>query len=103
MGRERGRRVLQPITTAGRVVKGHLGHPAMRKPLGILGFCTSSSFHHTIPPGYPQVVQRPTAMALKMHHVQVWSGDIPDRPGAAAGTLELLARSGADLEFVFTR
>jgi hypothetical protein len=38
-----------------------------------------------------------------MHKVQVWSGDLPDRPGAAAATLERLARAGADLEFVFTR
>jgi hypothetical protein len=42
-------------------------------------------------------------MTLKMHKVQVWSGEIPDRPGAAAGKLELLARAGADLEFIFTR
>jgi prephenate dehydratase len=42
-------------------------------------------------------------MAFGMHKVQVWSGDLPDRPGAAAAKLELLARSGADLEFVFTR
>src|SRR5262249_36363825 len=33
----------------------------------------------------------------------VWSGEISDRPGAAAAKLELLAQSGADLEFVFTR
>jgi hypothetical protein len=38
-----------------------------------------------------------------MHKVQVWSAEIPDRPGAAAAKLELLARAGADLEFVFTR
>jgi hypothetical protein len=42
-------------------------------------------------------------MALRMHRVQVWSGELPDRPGGAAAKLELLARSGADLEFVFTR
>jgi predicted amino acid-binding ACT domain protein len=42
-------------------------------------------------------------MAFRMHRVQVWSGDISDRPGAAAAKLELLARSGANLEFVFTR
>jgi len=42
-------------------------------------------------------------MAFRMHKVQVWSGEISDRPGAAAAKLELLARSGADLEFVFTR
>jgi len=42
-------------------------------------------------------------MAFQMHRVQVWSGEIPDRAGAAAAKLELLARAGADLEFVFTR
>jgi hypothetical protein len=42
-------------------------------------------------------------MTLQIQKVQVWSGEIPDRPGAAAAKLELLARSGADLEFVFTR
>jgi predicted amino acid-binding ACT domain protein len=42
-------------------------------------------------------------MVFQLHRVQVWSGEIPDRPGAAAAKLELLARSGANLEFVFTR
>src|SRR5262249_38543166 len=42
-------------------------------------------------------------MALEIHRVQVWSAEIPDRPGAAAAELETLARAGADLEFVFTR
>jgi hypothetical protein len=42
-------------------------------------------------------------MAFRMHKVQVWSVDVPDRPGAAAAKLEVLARAGADLEFVFTR
>jgi hypothetical protein len=42
-------------------------------------------------------------MAFHMHKVQVWSGDISDRPGAAAAKLEVLAHAGADLEFVFTR
>lgn len=42
-------------------------------------------------------------MTFRMHRVQVWSGEFPDRPGAAAAKLELLARAGADLEFVFTR
>jgi hypothetical protein len=42
-------------------------------------------------------------MALTIERVQVWSGEIPDRPGAAAGKLEHLARAGADLDFVFTR
>ena len=42
-------------------------------------------------------------MGFRMHKIQVWSGELPDRPGAAAGKLELLARAGADLEFIFTR
>jgi predicted amino acid-binding ACT domain protein len=42
-------------------------------------------------------------MAFQMRRVQVWSGVISDRAGAAAATLELLARAGTNLEFVFTR
>src|SRR6516225_3802304 len=42
-------------------------------------------------------------MAFRMHKVQVWTGDLPDRPGAAAAILERLAHAGVDLEFVFTR
>lgn len=42
-------------------------------------------------------------MSLQIRKVQVWSAEIPDRPGAAAASLERLARAGVDLEFVFTR
>jgi hypothetical protein len=42
-------------------------------------------------------------MALRIHRVQVWSGEIPDKPGAAAAMLERLSRAGADLEFLLTR
>jgi hypothetical protein len=42
-------------------------------------------------------------MSLNIRKIQAWSGEIPDRPGAAAAKLELLARAGADLEFIFTR
>jgi hypothetical protein len=42
-------------------------------------------------------------MSLAIRRIQVWCGDIPDRPGAAAAKLEHLARAGIDLEFVFTR
>lgn len=42
-------------------------------------------------------------MALSIRRTQAWSGEIPDRPGAAAGKLEYLAHAGAELEFVFTR
>jgi hypothetical protein len=42
-------------------------------------------------------------MPLTVRRIQVWSGEIPDRPGAAAAKLLALARAGAELEFVFTR
>ncbi|OAI48084.1 hypothetical protein AYO44_01395 [Planctomycetaceae bacterium SCGC AG-212-F19] len=42
-------------------------------------------------------------MAFRMQKIQVWAGDIPDRPGAAAAILERLAHAGVDLEFVLTR
>jgi hypothetical protein len=42
-------------------------------------------------------------MSFRINRVQVWSCEIPDRPGAAAAKLELLARAGADLSFIFTR
>jgi hypothetical protein len=42
-------------------------------------------------------------MRLNIHKVQVWSVEVPDRPGAAAAKLEVLARAGIDLEFIFTR
>jgi hypothetical protein len=42
-------------------------------------------------------------MPLQIRRVQVWSGEIPDRPGAAAAKLAYLNQAGADLEFIFTR
>jgi hypothetical protein len=42
-------------------------------------------------------------MAFRMTKVQAWSAEIPDRPGAAAATLECLAHAGADVKMVFTR
>lgn len=42
-------------------------------------------------------------MALRIHRVQVWSGEIPDKPGAAAAMLERLTLAGADLEYLMTR
>src|SRR5262245_53505462 len=42
-------------------------------------------------------------MAINIHRVQVWTGEIPDRPGSAAAKLEVLARAGINLEYVFTR
>lgn len=42
-------------------------------------------------------------MGLRIHRVQVWSSEIPDKPGAAAAMLEHLTQAGADLEFLMTR
>jgi len=42
-------------------------------------------------------------MPLQIRRVQVWSGEISDRPGAAAAKLAYLSKAGADLEFLFTR
>jgi hypothetical protein len=42
-------------------------------------------------------------MSLRIRRIQVWSGEISDRPGAAAAKLVHLAAAGADLEFIFTR
>ncbi|HEY7425556.1 MAG TPA: hypothetical protein VH682_15095 [Gemmataceae bacterium] len=42
-------------------------------------------------------------MALRIHRVQVWSGEVPDKPGAAAATLQHLSSAGADLEYLMTR
>ena len=42
-------------------------------------------------------------MAFRIHRVQMWSGEIPDKLGAAAAMLERLTHAGADLEFLMTR
>lgn len=42
-------------------------------------------------------------MSLRIYRVRVWSGEIPDKPGAAAVMLERLSRAGADLDFLMTR
>ena len=42
-------------------------------------------------------------MALNMHRVQVWTGILPDRPGAAAGMLAKLAKAGTDLAVIYTQ
>lgn len=42
-------------------------------------------------------------MKLKVTRMQVWRSAIDDRVGGAADRLEPLARTGADLEFVFAR
>ena len=42
-------------------------------------------------------------MKLKVTRMQVWRAAIDDRVGGAADRLEPLAKTGADLEFVFAR
>jgi hypothetical protein len=42
-------------------------------------------------------------MPLEIRRVQVWCGEIANLLGAAATKLEHLARTGTDLQFVFTR
>ena len=42
-------------------------------------------------------------MDFQLHRVQVWSAEIPDRPGGAAGVLAPLAEAGVNLEFIWTR
>src|SRR5438093_11929692 len=56
---------------------------------------------HIIPPA--NLPSTGAVMSLQIRKVQAWAGEMPDRPGAAAASLERLARAGADLEFVFTR
>jgi len=42
-------------------------------------------------------------MAFRIARVEVWSAEVPDRPGAAAAILDALSRAGADLKFLFSR
>jgi hypothetical protein len=42
-------------------------------------------------------------MDYKVTKVDVWAGEIMDRPGALAQKLEALAKAGANLEFVIAR
>jgi hypothetical protein len=42
-------------------------------------------------------------MAYVVSTVEVWTGEIEDRPGGLAGKLEPLADAGADLEMVIAR
>jgi hypothetical protein len=42
-------------------------------------------------------------MDFRLNRVQVWSAEVPDRPGGAATVLEPLAEAGANLEFIWTR
>ena len=42
-------------------------------------------------------------MAYSIRKVDVWAGEIDDRPGGLAGKLEALAKAGASLEFVIAR
>ena len=42
-------------------------------------------------------------MAYSIRKVDVWAGEIEDRPGGLAGKLEALAKAGASLEFIIAR
>jgi hypothetical protein len=42
-------------------------------------------------------------MDFQLDRVQVWSCEIPDQPGGAAGILEPLSHAGAHLEFILSR
>lgn len=42
-------------------------------------------------------------MSFRISRVEVWSAEVPDRPGAGAAILDALSRAGADLKYLFTR
>ena len=42
-------------------------------------------------------------MGFKLDRIHVWSGEIPDQPGAMSTKLAPLAQAGANLEFILTR
>jgi len=42
-------------------------------------------------------------MAVQITKVDVWVGEIADRPGGLAEKLEVVAKAGASLEFVIAR
>ena len=42
-------------------------------------------------------------MALNVKQVKVWSASIEDKPGSLVGNLDILAKAGANLEFVIGR
>lgn len=42
-------------------------------------------------------------MSFKWDRVHVWSCEIADQPGAAAGKLAILAKAGTNLEYIYTQ
>src|SRR5436309_7628094 len=42
-------------------------------------------------------------MSFKWDRVHLWSGEIADQPGSAAGKLAVLAQAGCNLEYIFTQ
>ena len=42
-------------------------------------------------------------MAYSVKKVEVWAGEIADRPGGLGGTVEALSGAGANLEFIVAR
>src|SRR5690348_14002151 len=46
---------------------------------------------------------RAAVMGFKLDRVHVWAGEIADQAGGMASKLALLAQSGANLEYIFTK
>lgn len=42
-------------------------------------------------------------MDFELHRVQAWGAEVPDKPGGAAGVLEPLTKTDANLEFIWSR
>lgn len=42
-------------------------------------------------------------MGFKLDRVHVWSGEVADQAGGVSAKLAMLAQSGANLEFIYTR
>lgn len=42
-------------------------------------------------------------MSFKLDRIHVWAGEVADQAGGVAAKLSLLAQSGANLEYIYTR
>lgn len=42
-------------------------------------------------------------MSFKLDRIHVWAGDVADQAGGVAAKLSLIAQSGANLEYIYTR
>src|SRR5437762_140347 len=68
--------------------------------------CNMRCSFEGLPPGIAALIlglAYDNFMPLQIRRIQAWCGEIPDRPGAAAGKLAYLNDAGAELEFLFTR